>query len=234
MTFKFISLGNKMEYLDIVFPTISKENFEFFKEEYKKKYFKELEKKVIDDYNTKTVYPPFEQIFYSFQFDLSKTRVLILGQDPYHQKGEAMGLSFSVTKNIKTPPSLLNIFQELSDDMGIERTNPDLSDWADQFVLLLNSTLTVVQGSPNSHEKYGWQTFTDAVIKYVSDKSDCVVFMLWGKFAQKKSTLIDSKKHLILTAAHPSPLARGAFFGSKHFSKCNDYLEKKGYKKINW
>lgn len=223
-----------MEFLDFVFPTISKENFEFFKKEYNKKYFKELEEKVINDYKTKIVYPPPERIFYAFQFDLSKTRVLILSQDPYHGKGEATGLSFSVSKSVRTPPSLVNIFREIETDIGIKRANSDLSDWTDQFVLMLNSTLTVIEKKPNSHAKYGWQTFTDAVIKYVSDNSECTVFMLWGNFAQKKTNLVDTEKHLVLSAAHPSPLAKGAFFGSKHFSKCNRFLEERGYKCINW
>ncbi len=184
----------------------------------------------------RTIYPPGSQIFRAFELTpVQDVKVVILGQDPYHNPGEAMGLSFSVPDGVKTPPSLLNIFKEIQDDLGIEMSgSTNLEPWARQGVLLLNSILTVRAGQAASHQKIGWQEFTDAVIRYISDNCDGVVFMLWGNFARSKASLIDHRKHLVLEAAHPSPLARGAFFGCRHFSKANDFLLFKGKKEINW
>lgn len=184
----------------------------------------------------KTIYPPGPLIFNAFNttpFD--KVKVVILGQDPYINQGEAMGLSFSVPKGIKIPPSLRNIYKELEEDLGITPPNHgDLTAWAEQGVFLLNAALTVEKGLSNSHAKIGWHSFTDAVIKTLSDKRDGLVFMLWGNFAKQKAALIDPFKHLVLEAAHPSPLAGGAFGGCQHFSKANEFLENNGQKGIEW
>lgn len=184
----------------------------------------------------KTIYPPGSLIFNAFDttpFD--KVKVVILGQDPYHNPNEAMGLSFSVPRGIRIPPSLRNIYKELHSDLGVPVAgHGDLTHWAEQGVLLLNAFLTVEKNKPRSHQKIGWENFTDAVIKVLSNERENLVFMLWGGFARKKKTLIDSSKHLILEAAHPSPLAGGAYFGSKHFSQANDYLQKHNQQTINW
>ena len=184
----------------------------------------------------KTVYPPGPLIFEAFaKTPFDRTKVLILGQDPYHNPGEAMGLSFSVPRGVRVPPSLGNIFKEMRDDVGFTTVgHGDLSHWAEQGVLLLNAMLTVRHKTPKSHHKLGWQHFTDAVIRAISDQKQHVVFMLWGSFARQKAELIDGTKHLILEAAHPSPLARGAYFGSKHFSQANAYLEENGLEPIDW
>lgn len=169
----------------------------------------------------KTIYPPGPLIFNAFQLTpFDKVKVVILGQDPYHGPGQAHGLSFSVQDGVALPPSLQNIYKEIAADTGtIPPASGNLERWARQGVFLLNSVLTVRAGSPTSHSSIGWQTFTDAVIKTISDRKECVVFMLWGNYARSKKPLIDSNKHLILEAAHPSPLARGAFFGCRHFPK---------------
>lgn len=184
----------------------------------------------------KTVYPPGSLIFNAFDttpFDAVK--VVILGQDPYHNPGEAMGLSFSVPKGVRTPPSLRNIYKELHSDLGIPVAgHGDLTAWAKQGVFLLNAMLTVERKKAGSHSKAGWQNFTDAVIRKLSEEREHLVFMLWGNFARKKKVLIGGDKHLILEAAHPSPLAGGAFFGSKHFSKANAYLKEHGKEVIDW
>lgn len=160
---------------------------------------------------------------------------MIIGQDPYHGKGQANGLCFSVSPGIDKPPSLVNIFKELKDDLGIPiPKSGNLEPWADQGVLLLNATLTVRAGEAGSHHNKGWEIFTDAVIKKISEQKKGIVFLLWGKFAQTKEELIDKNKHYILKAAHPSPLARGAFFGCKHFSKTNELLVKQGLQPIDW
>ena len=184
----------------------------------------------------KTIYPPGSQIFRAFDLTpLPSVKVVILGQDPYHGPGQAMGLSFSVPDGVPAPPSLRNIFKEISDDLGIQMSGrPNLEKWARQGVLLLNTALTVLAGSPASHSRIGWQEFTDAVIRTVSERCDGVVFLLWGRFAQGKAALIDSSKHMVLMAAHPSPLAGGAFFGCRHFSKTNDYLISRGKSPIDW
>jgi uracil-DNA glycosylase len=184
----------------------------------------------------KTIYPPGSLIFNAFEkthFD--NVKVVILGQDPYHNVGEAMGLSFSVPRDKRVPPSLVNIYKEISSDMGFSKpTHGDLTAWAEQGVFLLNAMLTVEANKAGSHQKIGWQSFTDAVIKKLSDEKSGLVFMLWGNFAKNKKVLIDTEKHLVLESAHPSPLAGNAFAGNKHFSKANDYLVEKGGKVIDW
>ena len=183
-----------------------------------------------------TVFPPGKDIFRAFELTpLDKVKVVILGQDPYHGYGQAMGLSFSVPDGVPAPPSLKNIFREIETDLGVQMSGrPNLEGWARQGVLLLNAILTVRAGSPASHSRIGWETFTDAVIRTISDRCDGVVFMLWGNFARGKRELIDGQKHLILEAAHPSPLARGAFFGCRHFSKANGWLASHGKTPIDW
>ncbi|MEM6321468.1 MAG: uracil-DNA glycosylase [Bacteroidota bacterium] len=184
----------------------------------------------------KTIYPPGSLIFNAFDTSpLSSLKVVILGQDPYIKPNQAMGLSFSVPKGIGTPPSLKNIYKELHTDLGIPIANHgDLTAWAKQGVFLLNAALTVEAGKSGSHLKKGWGQFTDAVIRLISNERNNIVFMLWGNFAKAKSALIDPQKHLILQAAHPSPLAGGAFFGNKHFSQANAYLEQHGRTPIDW
>lgn len=185
----------------------------------------------------KTIYPPGPFIFNAFNTTpLSKVKVVILGQDPYHGPGQAHGLCFSVQNGVPAPPSLVNIFKELRDDIGMEiPMHGNLTRWAEQGVFLLNASLTVRAGEPMSHAKIGWATFTDEVIKTISAECAHVVFLLWGKFAQEKSALIDGNKHLILKAAHPSPLsAHNGFLGCKHFSKTNEYLMQQGIPPVDW
>ena len=162
-------------------------------------------------------------------------KVVILGQDPYHGPGQAMGLSFSVPADVPVPPSLKNIFKEIESDLGIRMSGcPDLRKWAEQGVLLLNAVLTVRCGEPASHSRIGWQEFTDAVIRYLSDNREGIVFLLWGNYARSKKNLIDTSRHTVLEAAHPSPLARGAFFGCRHFSRTNEILTAEGKTPIDW
>ncbi len=184
----------------------------------------------------KTIYPPGSLIFNAFNITpFDQVKVIILGQDPYHNPGEAMGLSFSVPKGVRLPPSLKNIFQELQEDVGMTMPQTgDLTPWAQQGVFLLNAMLTVEKNKPQSHQKIGWQIFTDTVIRKLSEQREHLVFMLWGGFAKKKNALIDQTKHLVLEAAHPSPLAGGAFSGNRHFSKANEYLIANGQAPINW
>jgi uracil-DNA glycosylase len=184
----------------------------------------------------KVIYPPGSLIFNAFNATpFPDVRVVILGQDPYHNPGEAMGLCFSVPRGIKTPPSLTNIYKELNSDLGLPiPAHGDLSAWTRQGVFLLNAILTVERNQPASHQKIGWQDFTNEVIRRLSDRRDNLVFMLWGNYARKKAELIDAGRHLILEAAHPSPLARDAFRGCKHFSKANTYLEAHGYGPVDW
>lgn len=206
-------------------------------EEFGKPYFAELVRYLhAEKAAGTTVYPPGKDIFRAFELTpLDKVKVVILGQDPYHGYGQAMGLSFSVPDGVPAPPSLKNIFKEISDDLGVQMSGrPNLEKWATQGVLLLNAILTVRAGSPASHSKIGWETFTDAVIRCISDNCDGVVFMLWGSFARSKRELIDGTRHLVLEAAHPSPLARGAFFGCRHFSKANEWLSAHGKEPIDW
>ena len=184
------------------------------------------------------IYPKGSLIFNAFNLTpLPSVKVVILGQDPYHNPGEAMGLSFSVPKGIRVPPSLKNIFKELlNNDVGFieSPSHGDLTVWANQGVLLLNAMLTVEKNKPGSHKNIGWQDFTDDVLRTISDKMEGIVFMLWGNFAKSKSKLINHSKHLVLEAAHPSPLAGGAFFGCQHFKKANEYLNQNGKPGINW
>ena len=184
----------------------------------------------------KVIYPPGGEIFRAFDLTpVDQVKVVILGQDPYHGPGQAMGLSFSVRDGIPAPPSLKNIFKEIEDDMGVRMSgSTNLEKWARQGVLMLNSVLTVQAGIPTSHGNIGWQEFTDAVIKYLSANRSGIVFLLWGRYAADKASLIDSTKHHVLIAAHPSPLARGAFFGCKHFSKTNSILAAEGKEPIDW
>ena len=209
-------------------------------DEFDKDYMIQLKKFLKDEKETgRKIYPKGSDIFNAFnKTPFDKVKVVILGQDPYHGPNQAHGLSFSVQKGIAVPPSLQNIYKELStDNSGFKIPNTgDLSEWAEQGVLLLNATLTVRATEAGSHQKKGWEKFTDTVIKKISDEKKGVVFILWGNYAQSKSELIDDSKHLIIKSTHPSPLAvgRGGFFGSKPFSKTNAYLEKQGEKPINW
>lgn len=184
----------------------------------------------------KVIYPPGSQIFRAFDLTpVQNVKVVILGQDPYHGPGQAHGLSFSVPSGVPAPPSLKNIFKEIETDLGVKMSgHPNLESWARQGVLLLNAVLTVRAAEAASHSRIGWQEFTDAVIKYISDNCEGVVFMLWGNFARGKSELIDHSRHCVLEAAHPSPLARGAFFGCRHFSQANNYLLSTSRTPINW
>ena len=184
----------------------------------------------------KVIYPPGSQIFRAFDLTpVQNVKVVILGQDPYHGPGQAHGLSFSVPSGVPAPPSLKNIFKEIETDLGVRMSgHPNLESWARQGVLLLNAVLTVRAAEAASHSRIGWQEFTDAVIKYISDNCEGVVFMLWGNFARGKSELIDHSRHCVLEAAHPSPLARGAFFGCRHFSQANNYLLSTFRTPINW
>jgi len=206
-------------------------------EEFQKPYFIEIKKALtLSREAGKTIYPSESYIFNAFNLTFfDSLKVVIIGQDPYHNPGQAMGLSFSVPKGIKVPPSLRNIYKEINQDIGCPiPDHGDLSNWASQGILMLNAILSVEEKSPGSHKKLGWQIFTDAVISYISDVKEGVIFMLWGNYAQGKASLIDTDKHHILKAAHPSPLARGAFFGCKHFSQCNNLLQKQGKSIINW
>jgi uracil-DNA glycosylase len=204
--------------------------------EFKKPYFLELNNFLESEKSTYTIFPKEQDVFKAFELTpFDAVKMVILGQDPYHGLNQAHGLSFSVNKGVKVPPSLQNIFKELQTDNNSSiPTHGNLTHWAQQGVLLLNATLTVREGLPGSHQKKGWETFTDAVIKCISDEKEQIVFLLWGNYAKTKAPLIDANKHLILDAAHPSPLARGAFFGSKHFSKTNAYLISNQIKPIDW
>ena len=205
--------------------------------EFKEPYFAELTTAVREAYLEKTVFPPPQFIFNAFSLcPFDQVKVAILGQDPYHNPGQAHGLSFSVPDGVKTPPSLQNIYKEIKSDLGIDvPSSGNLEHWAKQGILLLNATLTVEERSPGSHQGLGWETFTDAVIKTISDQKEHVVFLLWGNFARSKAPLIDKEKHLVLEAAHPSPFsAHNGFFGCKHFSKTNQYLKKHELQPIEW
>ncbi|MFT5641079.1 MAG: uracil-DNA glycosylase [Cyclobacteriaceae bacterium] len=207
------------------------------KDEFEKDYFKDLVSFVKEEYQSQTVFPPGSQIFQAFdRTPLQQVKVVILGQDPYHGQDQAHGLCFSVNEGKKFPRSLLNIFKELKADLGMEiPPHGDLSRWADQGVLLLNATLTVRASLPGSHQKKGWEEFTDAVIKNLSEIHEGLVFVLWGAYAQKKGELIDTQRHLVLKSAHPSPFsAERGFFGNSHFSKVNNYLKEKGVAEIEW
>jgi uracil-DNA glycosylase len=209
------------------------------KNEFKEAYFHDLVEFLKNEKSSKQViYPPGPLIFNAFNLtDLDQVKVVIIGQDPYHGPNQAHGLSFSVQKGIPAPPSLMNIYKEIQNDLGITnlKTKGDLTYWAQQGVLLLNASLTVRANQPNSHAGIGWQRFTDKVIQVLNDQCEHLVFMLWGNFAKEKGMHIDNKKHLILKAAHPSPFsADKGFFGCKHFSKTNEYLIKNGKSPIDW
>ena len=209
---------------------------EALREEFLSEYFAKIKENLLAAKAREIVYPPGNLIFNAFNLTpFERVRAVILGQDPYHGAYQAMGLSFSVPRGVRIPPSLVNIYKEIKSDLGIsEPASGDLSYWAKQGVLLLNASLSVGANRANSHSGFGWQIFTDAVIKILSARRQNLVFMLWGNFAKAKSALIDAQRHLILTAAHPSPLAGGAFFGCKHFSRCNEYLRAHGLGEVDW
>ena len=206
------------------------------KDEFAAPYFAKLKEFLVEERNLYMVFPPGNRIFAAFNHTpFDKVKAVIIGQDPYHGPGQANGLCFSVSDSIKKPPSLVNIFKELQTDLGIPiPQSGNLEPWADQGILLLNATLTVRANHPGSHQKKGWEQFTDAVIHKISEQKKGIVFILWGKYAQTKEALIDTNKHFILKAAHPSPLAGGAFFGCKHFSKTNKLLEHNLIQPIDW
>ena len=206
-------------------------------DEFGKPYFQELVRFLHQEKAAgKVIYPPGREIFRAFDLTpVPEVKVVIMGQDPYHGPGQAMGLSFSVPDGIQAPPSLKNIFKEIESDLGIRMSGrPNLESWARQGVLLLNSVLTVQAGLATSHSRIGWQNFTDAVISYLSAHCEGIVFLLWGRYAQQKAALVDPSRHHVLMAAHPSPLAGGAFFGCRHFSKTNEILIAEGKSPINW
>ena len=210
---------------------------EVLKDEFEKPYFSLLTSFVRKEYQTQTIYPPAKLIFNAFDIcPFDKVKVVIIGQDPYHGYGQAHGLCFSVNDGVQFPPSLINIFKEIERDLGIPfPTSGNLERWAKQGVFLLNATLTVRAGMAGSHQNKGWEEFTDSVIKELSDKREHLVFMLWGSYAQKKGSVIDTKKHLVLKTVHPSPLsAYRGFIGCGHFRQANDYLRQNGIEEIKW
>ena len=215
---------------------INKNWDKILEEEFKKDYFKKLGIFVKNEYKSKIIFPPYENIFDALRFtDYDNVKVVILGQDPYHGLGEAHGLSFSVKDNVKMPPSLLNIFKELYSDLGIKRTKSDLTDWTKEGVLLLNSIMTVEKDKPLSHKNKGWEIFTDTVISKLNEREEPVIFLLWGSFARSKKELITNNRHKIIESVHPSPLsANRGFFGSKPFSKINNYLKNMDKEEIKW
>lgn len=209
----------------------------YLQEEYKKEYYKRLYENVKREYSEQIIFPPSDEIFTAFHLTpLSEVKVVILGQDPYHNHGQAHGLSFSVKPEIKTPPSLGNIYKELQDDLGCYIPNNGyLIKWAKQGVFLLNTTLTVRAHQANSHKDIGWGYFTDAAIRILNEQDRPIVFLLWGGFAQKKKSFLNNSKHLILEAPHPSPLsAHRGFLGCRHFSKTNEFLVQNGLEPIDW
>lgn len=206
-------------------------------DEFKKPYYAELYKKVLEEYKETQIFPPSDDIFNAFHFTpLSEVKVVIIGQDPYHNVGQAHGLCFSVKPDVDIPPSLVNIYKELHDDVGCYiPDNGYLEKWAKQGVLMLNSVLTVRAHQANSHQGLGWEKFTDAVIRAVNEQDRPIVYMLWGRPAQNKAKSVNNPKHLLLKAPHPSPLsAHRGFFGCKHFSQANEYLKKNGLEPIDW
>jgi uracil-DNA glycosylase len=226
-----INIGAKMS-----IPKIGNDWDDYIGDEFIKEYYQRLRTFLLSEYDSFVVYPDKYDIFNALKYTpLSTVKAVILGQDPYIKQGEAHGLSFSVKPGIKIPPSLLNIYKEIADDLGcyIPKTGC-LTKWANQGVLLLNAVLTVRERSSNSHKNKGWELFTDRVIQVINECSEPVAFMLWGNNAKAKGALITNPKHLVLLAAHPSPLAGGAFFGCRHFSKANDFLVKNGREGINW
>ena len=217
--------------------TVAADWIPYFQKESQQEYYKALTVKVKEEYQRNLVFPPKDQVFNAFQYtSYEAVKVVIIGQDPYHNVGQAHGLCFSVEEDVEIPPSLVNIYQELHDDLGcFIPNNGNLTKWAKQGVLLLNTVLTVRAHQANSHRGIGWETFTDHVIELVDRKESPVVFLLWGSPAQKKAEMLHNPNHLILKAPHPSPLsAYRGFFGCKHFSKTNEFLEKKGLEPIDW
>ena len=210
---------------------------ELLKDEFEKPYFSELIQFVKNEYKTTKIYPPGKLIFNAFNLcPFDKVQVVIIGQDPYHGPGQAHGLCFSVNDGVRFPPSLINIFKEIKDDIGTDAPNTgNLTRWAEQGVLLLNATLTVRAHQAGSHQNRGWETFTDAAIRALAEQREHLVFILWGSYAQRKGAFIDRSKHMVLTSAHPSPLsAYNGFFGNKHFSRANAYLKEHGEQEIAW
>lgn len=211
--------------------------YQVLKEEFEKPYFQQLKEFLVAEKKSHVIYPPGPLIFNAFNFTpFDQVKVVLIGQDPYHGPGQAEGLSFSVPRGIKPPPSLVNIYKEIKADLGLEPpSHGHLGAWAKQGVLLLNAVLTVRAGQPGSHRGKGWELFTDQVIHLLSEQREHLVFFLWGKYAQEKAALINESKHLVLRAAHPSPYsAASGFFGCKHFSKANAYLESHGIQPIHW
>ncbi|MBR3262993.1 MAG: uracil-DNA glycosylase [Parasporobacterium sp.] len=218
-------------------PPISNDWLSPLKEEFGKEYYKKLYQTVNEEYKTHVIYPPADDLFNAFHFTpLHEVKVVILGQDPYHNEGQAHGLCFSVQKGVEIPPSLLNIYKELQDDLNCTMPSSGyLKKWADQGVLLLNTVLTVRAHEANSHKGIGWEEFTDAAIRILNEQDRPIVFMLWGSNAREKKKMLNNPKHLILEAPHPSPLsAYRGFFGCRHFSKCNAFLIKNGLDPIDW
>ena len=216
---------------------ISNDWLEYLKPEFSKPYYASLYKKVREEYKTNCIYPPADEMFSAFELTpLSKVKVVILGQDPYHEPGQAHGLSFSVKPGVKIPPSLVNIYKELNDDLGIPIPDTGyLVNWAKQGVLLLNTVLTVRAHQAFSHKDIGWVEFTDAAIKALNEQDRPIVFILWGKSAQNKKTMLTNPKFLIIESPHPSPLsAYGGFFGSRPFSKTNEFLTANGIEPVDW
>lgn len=206
------------------------------KKEFEKPYWESLASFVREEYLSKKVYPPPTDVFRAFELcPFDSVRVVIVGQDPYHNPGQANGLSFAVNRGTSLPPSLKNIFKEIQEDLGImPEQSGDLSRWAKQGVLMLNSVLTVLANNPASHKGKGWETFTDAVIESLNEKRERVVYMLWGNYAKEKGRVVDEEKNLVLTSGHPSPYSAQLFFGHHHFSRCNTYLKEHGKEPIDW
>jgi len=218
-------------------PQIEESWKEILIDEFNKPYFSQLKDFLVEEKKRHIIYPPGPLIFNAFnKTPFDKVKIVLLGQDPYHGPGQAHGLCFSVPEGVQPPPSLINIFKEIYSDLGIPvPPNGDLTRWAEQGVLLLNAILTVRAGQASSHREHGWEQFTDAVIKTISDKKSGVVFLLWGKYARSKKVLIDGNKHLILEAPHPSPYSADyGFFGCRHFSKANNYLVPQGKEPMKW
>ena len=222
--------------MEVNSPKIEVNWLKALREEFDKEYFSKLKAFLVEEREKARLFPPGNLIFNAFNLTpFNEVKVVILGQDPYHGLGQAHGLCFSVPEGVRTPPSLVNIFKEIHSDLGLPvPSNGDLSKWAKQGVFLLNATLTVRENQAGSHQNKGWETFTDAVIKTLSDQKEGLVFLLWGNYAKNKAPLINHEKHLVLTAPHPSPLARGGFFGCRHFSKTNEYLKSKGKTPVDW
>ena len=227
----------KIKYKEKNMAAISNDWLQPLSEEFKKPYYKALYEKVVEEYKTTPVYPPSDDIFNAFNYTpLSKVKCVIIGQDPYHNVGQAHGLCFSVKPEVDIPPSLVNIYKELHDDIGFTIPNHGyLKKWADQGVLMLNTVLTVRAHEANSHKGIGWEKFTDAAIRILNEQDRPIVYLLWGSPAQKKAASVDNPKHLLLKAPHPSPLsAYRGFFGCKHFSQANEFLVNNGMEPIDW